>query len=89
MRHSWKKEKKDWCKVRKPHRIGTKIIKVDEIKTCRHCGLMKGVQKGGTYMRWHNIIYFNQEGEFLSEERLPYECTGPQSNFLSKDDFYV
>ena len=90
MRHSWKKEKKDRCKVRKPHKIGTKIIMVDEVKICRYCGLMKGIQKSGSgHMRWHNLIYFSQEGEVLSEERLPYECVGPQANFLTKDDFYV
>lgn len=90
MRHSWKKEKKDWCKIRKPHRIGTKIIKVYEVKICSHCGLMRGVYKSGSgYMRWHNLIYFNQEGDFLSEEKLPYTCTGKQTDFLKKEEFYV
>ena len=88
-RHSWSIKIDRTVKVERPHRLGRKIMRLDNVKKCQHCGLMKGIQKGGTYIKWHNLIYFDQEGRFLSEEKLPYQCAGPQANFLSKEDFYV
>jgi hypothetical protein len=89
-RHSWEKNKKGWCcRVLKKIKVGFKVIEVHGVKTCKHCGLRKGIQTGGTYMKWNNTIYFNQEGEVLSEERLPYECVDSKTDFLTKEDFYV
>jgi hypothetical protein len=89
-RHSWAKKIKGSMEVRKKIHRGYKIYKIKQISECVHCGLRKGIHTGGEhYMRWHNTIYFNQEREFLSEEKLPYACTGKQVDFLTKEDFYV
>lgn len=89
MRHSWtiKMNEKRKTKVERPN---GSIIVVGNIKKCQYCSLMRGIQKSsGSYMSWHNTIYFDQDGKVLSEEKLPYPCTGKQANFLTKDDFYV
>jgi hypothetical protein len=93
MRHSWTIKIKAMVKVSKVQEIlgsgyVNKIYRLKDVKECKYCGLMKGMQTGGKYLKWHNLIYF-KDGKFLSEERLPYECIGPDNGFLTKEDFYV
>jgi len=95
-RHSWAIKISGWTKVRKKYKggkdnaIAYKVYKVGEIKKCEHCGLMRGKHKStGGALNWHSIMYFNDDREWLSSERLPYGCTGKQTNFLTKSDFEI